>query len=421
MECNKIIHADKERLEKNLKRLSQIGRNQKGGIDRVFGSSTDIEARNWISSLWEKELGSEVTTDAAANLWAHISGTKNLAPIVIGSHHDAVKNGGMYDGALGVMLATEVMQRIKEEGIKLRHPFSIVSFSAEEPNPFNVSTLGSKIVSGKLTKEQLSIIKDESTNVSLKSTLESLGGNLENLDQAVIKYGDIGAFIECHIEQGRNLYDQGISLGAVTEITGIYREKIRILGEANHAGTTLMKYRHDAILTASEICIMLEKAIVDINRNDLVGTVGYISASPNSANIIAGEASLILEIRSTKPKIVKEVLNNLKPKFDEVMNRRKVQIVREIILNQLEVPMDETVRGALISAARAINEPIIELPSMAGHDAAHIAKVAKTGMLFVPSIKGKSHCPDEDTYIGDIEKAANALIQAVLILDKELN
>lgn len=421
MGCKQIIHANKERLETNLKRLSQIGRNEEGGIDRAFGSSADIEARNWIKALWKDKLETEVRTDAAANMWAYISGTEKLSPIVVGSHHDAVKNGGMYDGALGVLLATEVMQRIIEEKIELRHPLSIVSFSAEEPNPFNVSTLGSKVAAGKLTKKQLWHIKDERTDTRLQDAIKKLGGDMEKLDQVLINPGDISAFIECHIEQGRNLYDKAVSIGVVTEITGIYREKIHIFGEANHAGTTLMKHRHDAILTAAEICIMLEKAVTDINRNDLVGTVGYISASPNSANIIAGEASLILEVRSTNSKVVKEVLKNLKPKFEEVMNRRKVKIVRETILNQLEVSMDSIIRDSLKRAAEEINEQTLELPSMAGHDAAHIAKVAKTGMLFVPSIDGKSHCPDENTNINDIEKAANVLIQAVLILDKELD
>lgn len=415
------ICVNKERIEDNLKKLSTFGINKKGGIDRSFGSSTDVAARKWIKASWEKDLELPVTVDAAANLWIRMDGEENLPAIVLGSHHDAVANGGMYDGALGVILAEEVMKKIKEEKYKLRHPLAVVSFSAEEPNPFNISTLGSRSVSGKLKKEQLKDVVDKINNTKLEDAVALLGGDLENLDKAVIKPKDISAFIECHIEQGRRLYDRKLSLGVVTKITGIYREEIHIIGEANHAGTTLMEHRHDAMLAASEVCLSLEKIIKNMNRDDVVGTVGYIKASPNSANIIAEDVSIIVEIRATESYIVKSILEDLSTAMNRVSNKRTVKILRKIILNQPEVSMDETIRTSLKRAIKSMEEPFIEIASMAGHDSAHMAEITKTGMLFVPSIGGKSHCPDEKTNIDDIEKVGNALLQTVLMLDKELD
>ncbi|PJI08837.1 MULTISPECIES: M20 family metallo-hydrolase [Clostridium] len=421
MENNQHININKRRIYDNLNRLSAFGRNENGGIDRSFGDKADIEARKWIEKLWKEDLGLKVKIDPIANIWAKFNGQAELSPIVIGSHHDAVANGGMYDGALGVMLATEVMQTLKENNIRLKHPFCIVSFSAEEPNSFNISTLGSKVLSGKLTEEKLKNVMNETKSIKLEDAVLKLGGNLNKINEALLKPNDIGAFIECHVEQGRNLYDKKLSLGVVTKITGIYREKISIVGEANHAGTTLMRYRHDALLAASEVCLELERIIKKMGRDNLVGTVGNMNVSPNSANIIPGEVSLILDIRSTDYDIVKKVIDKIANKMCEISTERGVSFIRKTILNQPEVTMDETVRASLKKAANMISEPFIELPSMAGHDAAHIAKVVKTAMLFVPSIEGKSHCPSEETDIDDIEKAGNTLLQAVLILDKELD
>ncbi|MCH3963454.1 MAG: M20 family metallo-hydrolase [Clostridium sp.] len=415
------LHVNTQRIERSLKKLSSFGKCKNGGINRSFGSSTDIQAREWIKSLWRRDLQLPVKVDAIANIWTRLEGRENLPPIVLGSHHDCVKNGGMYDGTLGIMLATEVLQKIKEENYNLRHPIAAVSFSGEEPNQFNISTLGSRTITGKLKKRQLEDAVNQVSKTKLKDTVKILGGNLENINEYLIKPGDIGAFLECHIEQGRKLYDRNLSLGVVTKITGIYREQIHIFGESNHAGTTLMHYRKDALLAACELCLDFEQIIKNIDRDDVVGTVGYIEALPNSPNIIVGESSLIVEIRTNKDCILQSIIDKLNKKIDNITYKRKVKILRKNILNQKSVPMDEIVKDAIKSAIKSIEEPFIEIPSMAGHDSAHMAEISRTGMLFTPSINGKSHCPDEKTDMDDIEKAGNVLLKTVLILDKELN
>lgn len=409
------------RLEENLHALSQIGRNEQGGIDRALGSETDRKARKWLIDYWQRELGLDVRIDAIANMWVRRPGKLNLSPIVIGSHHDAVPNGGMYDGALGVLLATEIVQFLVENQIETRHPIEIVSFTGEEPNPFNVSTLGSKVLCGRLKREDLLALRNIEDGSTLQSCILQIGGDITKADEALIRPNDIRAFIECHIEQGRRLYDRKKAVAAVSEIIGIYRENVKVTGEANHAGTTLMNDRHDALLAASEFCLTFEKLIKELNSDEVVGTIGYLNVFPNSANIIPGEVALTLEIRTCDPKVKESIVKQLEKETIQIEEKRGVQIERKINLDQREMPMDQEVIKAVEESIREIGEEEIKLVSMAGHDAANMARVTKSGMIFVQSIDGKSHCPEEKTSIREIEKVGSAMLKAVLKLDKELD
>lgn len=409
------------RLEGNLQALSQIGRNEQGGIDRALGSETDRKARKWLIDYWQRELGLDVRIDAIANMWVRRPGKLNLPPIVIGSHHDAVPNGGMYDGALGVLLATEIVQFLLENQIETRHPIEIVSFTGEEPNPFNVSTLGSKVLCGRLKREDLLALRNIEDGSTLQSCILQIGGDITKADEALIRPNDIRAFIECHIEQGRRLYDRKKAVAAVSEIIGIYRENVKVTGEANHAGTTLMNDRHDALLAASEFCLTFEKLIKELNSDEVVGTIGYLNVFPNSANIIPGEVALTLEIRTCDPKVKESIVKQLEKETIQIEEKRGVQIERKINLDQREMPMDQEVIKAVEEGIREIGEEEIKLVSMAGHDAANMARVTKSGMIFVQSIDGKSHCPEEKTSIREIEKVGSAMLKAVLKLDKELD
>lgn len=412
---------NKERIKKNLDFLAQYGLNENGGIDRAISSKADMESRKWILEKWEKELSAEIKIDAIANLWATVDGSENLKPIVLGSHHDAVPNGGIYDGALGVLLATEVVQVLIENKYKLRHPVKLVSFSAEEPNVFNISTMGSRSITGKISLKDIENSNDPIRNISLRDAIKDIGGDIDKLKDSQLKAGDMSAFIECHIEQGRILYDKGLSVGVVSKIIGIYREIITIKGEANHAGTTLMKHRHDALLAASELSLALEEIIKSIDRNDVVGTVGKLNIYPNSTNIIPEKAELIVEIRTPNEKIREQMINEFSRRIENIQNERQIELERRVILKQAEVNMDKTVMNALSKGIKKASQPNIELVSMAGHDTVHMSNIGKSGMLFVQSINGKSHCAEEKTNIEDIEIAGNVLLNAVLMLDKELN
>ena len=416
------IHINKNRLNNNLIYLSQIGKDPiTNGINRFLGSQTYIDSNKWILNYWHKNLKLLTHIDPIANLWGYSESNSDLAPILIGSHHDAVPNGGMYDGALGILLATEVIETLKENNVTLRHPIKIVSFTAEEPNPYNVSTLGSKVLSRRLTKKQLENIVHIENGSLLKDDINALGGNFDLIDEAILKPSDVCAFIECHIEQGRRLFDKNLSLATVNTIIGIYREDIKIIGEANHAGTTIMSDRKDALLGACELNIAFEKILKAISSNEIVGTIGYLSVYPNSTNIIPGEVNLCLEIRTCDTKIKEEIIKKLDAEVDKIISSRKVNIIRNVNLDQYPTIMDKELLSILNKGVESINEPVIEFVSMAGHDAANMQRITKSGMIFVQSINGKSHCHDENTHIDDIEKAGNALLQSILILDKELN
>lgn len=425
-----------ERLEKNLKELSQFGRNEDGGIDRSLGSEAEEEARSW---LLEKalDMGAAIKIDAMANIWINWKTTNcDNKPITLGSHHDAVPDGGMYDGALGVLIGLEIMQTLKENRVPLKHPLQVVSFTAEEPNPFNISTMGSRGVTGKLTLEQLQASRHLLTGESLTAALKRAGGNIQGLLKAQLGKDDMAAFLECHIEQGRNLYDNQLSAGTVSKITGIYRELITVKGEANHGGTTLMNHRHDAFLAAAQAALAVEETAKALNRRDVVATVGWLEVNPNSANIISGNTKFIMEFRFPVELVKQQMLQNIEKEFFVIENIRGISFHREIILDQAPAPMDEGIMkiiGEEISKEQAPLSTAAEessglefidhvpvLVSMAGHDAVHMSGITKTGMIFVQSIEGKSHCREEKTNSKDIEIAGNALLNAVLRLDKEL-
>lgn len=417
----KNLAINKSRLEKNLVSLGKIGRNSDNGIDRALGSETDLEARRWLINYWEKQLKLSVRHDAIANMWIKKDGTEDLAPIVIGSHHDAVPNGGMYDGALGVLGATEILQSFIESGIKTRHPIEVVSFTGEEPNPYNVSTLGSKVLSGRLKREDLEKLTSYIDGSSLADCIKKVGGDIERADDILIKPGEKSAFIELHIEQGKRLYSRGLASSSVNCITGIYRENITVIGEANHAGTTIMQDRHDALLAMSEFALRYEEIVKKENREDVVGTIGYAKVNPNAASIIPGAVEIILELRCCDEEIRQRIRSGIDEIARDIEKKRGVVIDRKLNLDQKEMIMDRQVVEAINKGISIIGQEPLELVSMAGHDAANMQRVTKSAMIFVQSIDGKSHCPQEKTDINKIEETVNAMMKAVLILDKELD
>jgi len=409
------------RLMTRLQDLAKIGQNTAGGIDRQLASTADAEARKWLIDCWQNELGLLVKIDPIANLWAENpkSNTSNK-PIVLGSHHDTVPNGGMFDGALGVLMATEVMQTLLENQVPLHHPLKLVSFTGEEPNSFAVSTLGTKVLSGRLQTDDLLQIKDRNTGESLQSAISRLGGDILQADAARLPPDSIAGFLECHIEQGRRLFDRQDAVAAVTCITGIYREIITIIGEANHAGTTQLENRKDALNAAAEVCLAVEDIMRERAFEDVAATIGRIFVEPNASNIIPGTTVLTLDLRTADPQKRQQALKKLGGSLQEIAARRKIRIDRKVNLDQPEMPMDPLVIDSLREAAVASGENSRLLVSMAGHDAANMARLTKAGMLFVQSVDGYSHCPQEHTHETEIITAANVMLDAILLLDRRL-
>src|SRR5699024_4334460 len=302
-----------------------------------------------------------------------------------------------------------------DNDIKLYHPLEIVSFTAEEANDFNLSTMGSRAFSGKLNRNTL-LNATDSTGRTLKEAVKYVGSDVSQVSKTK---KDIAAFIELHIEQGIRLEKANHSIGIVDSIVGIQQEKVTIYGEANHSGTTMMEDRADALVTASEIVIAIE-AILQRSRTNAVATVGRFNVSPNASNVIPGQVELIFEIRSQSKRERNILHKEIMGEIETVIKKRDCTVKTEKILDKSECLFDKDIIKSLAKTADKMKIPYTFLPSMAGHDARQIADLTKTAMLFVKSINGISHSPEEFSKEEDIEIATNLLLNTVLSLDKQL-
>lgn len=415
----KVLRIDAARLEKDIRELGRIGLNGQGGLDRTTFTPPELAARDWLKAKLA-ELGLDVRVDEAANIWAVRPGGDGKLPLIaFGSHVDTVPNGGRFDGALGVLSALEVMRVLEEQGIATRHPLALVSFSAEEPNPFGLSTFGSRSAAGKLTRRDLEGVRDDRGTL-LTDALRRADGDPDRFEQARRKPEELAAFLEVHIEQGRRLLERGVPVGIVTAITGIYREEVTVTGVPNHAGTTLMRDRTDALTAAAEAILALERACREHPADETVGTVGKLANEPNAANIIPGKVQFHLEIRGRTRDDIQEAIDAWELQLARIGSERGVRIERRLLLDQHPAAMDPLVIGTCVMQAEKLGYAHCRLGSMAGHDAAHMASITRSGMLFVPSLGGKSHCPEEESRTLDIEKAGNVLLHAILALDERL-
>ncbi len=432
------VHCDMQRFMSGFTDVSHIGSTGDGGVNRPFGSEADLQLRAWLTRRM-KDAGLQVTVDAIGNLWGMKAGSDPGPAIVLGSHHDSVPFGGRFDGPLGVLAALEVIQTLQETGYRNRRPLGVVSFTAEEPNPFDISTMGSRTVAGRLTTEQL-LAAHDGTGRPLELAIAQAGGDLRRLSGVRKTDRDLFAFLELHIEQGRRLESAGMSAGVVTGVCGIYRELVSVAGEANHAGTTRLTDRRDALLAGAELALGVERLLLDRlsrrsraanNREEnapaaifrdnpeeeLIATVGRFAITPNAPNIIPGQCDFTVEIRGASSSAIHSFAAEFGALAKQIGAARGVQISRKVILDQAPEAMDDTVTDTLRSAAAALRIPCRDLFSMAGHDAAHIASFTKAGMLFVPSIDGKSHCKEEETRMDDISHALAILLETTRRLD----
>ncbi|GAJ98054.1 M20 family metallo-hydrolase [Geomicrobium sp. JCM 19055] len=381
---------NRTRLQRKIEELGKIGQDPAGGLTRTTFTPQELEARNWLIQELEA-IHVDVSIDPAANIWGKSQGTQSDAPsIVCGSHIDTVPNGGKYDGALGVLIALEILTSLRERGVQTVHPLELVSFSGEEPNPFRLSTFGSRALTGKLTKEHIETVTDASGNV-LTERLEAAGGRYEQFNETQREPLDFAHYLEVHIEQGKRLLNHGITVGVVRGITGIYRERITVQGQANHAGTTMMgSDRQDALTAASQLVLKLEKLTTESPIAELVATVGELHVYPNAANIVPGKVYFTMEIRGETEEQIASIRTLMETEFALIEKARNVAISRDVILDQAGVPMDEMVMKTMETVATKLGHKTLTLGSMAGHDAAHMAGITSAGMLFVPSLEAKA-------------------------------
>ncbi|KEQ23258.1 Zn-dependent hydrolase [Paenibacillus tyrfis] len=412
------LNISMERLQQDLDKYAEFGRDANGGMTRPSFCPADFEVREIFVRQLEA-MGLTVTIDGAANIWGTLKGNgQKQGALVIGSHLDTVPNGGKYDGALGVLLAKEIIRTIMDHKVSLDHDLEIVSFTAEEPNDFNLSTMGSRCFTGKLSPDHLKEVTDSQGRRLAEAFLQA-GGGLDKFPEMKTLQKDKKAYIELHIEQGKRLAANNMPVASVDKIVGIYRDKITVIGEANHSGTTMMEHRCDALTAAAELILMAENAARN-DEGDTVCTVGKLDVIPNAANIIPGKVEFILEVRGETREDIRRVVAAIKQAWKHVESKRRVQIKELNILDQAPVRLDEEVVALIEQAASDRNAPFLRLASMAGHDASHMADICKAAMIFVKSPNGKSHCPEEYSTWEDIEIAGNVMLDAVLKADRHL-
>lgn len=400
------------RLKQRVDALAQIGRDPSGGITRPFGGAAELLARQWFVA--EAGIaGLEPSTDAAGNMWALYPG-EHPEILAIGSHLDTVTQGGAYDGALGVVLGMESIQTLREQDYRPRHTLAVLVLSGEEPNPFRLSTLGSRLLTGVLSFEDIAGVTDDQ-GVSLTEALRR--ANAPSHQELALSR--LRGFIEPHIEQGARLQEQGLPLAVVTRITGIVRHSITITGEQNHAGTTERDRRRDAVQTFARAMEVFQRLETQFS-GDVRGTVGYVSVFPNSVNIVPSQVEFIVEWRSPQQSLLHAVAETFWTQVQSRVHEMGLKVSRTVILSQDPVSMDRRVQELLHHSIAAYHPEHPGLVSWAGHDAAHLAKKMPTGMLFIRS-NGKSHCPDEDCTPQDMARALDVLITTLNQWDQTEN
>ncbi len=398
---------DGEQLLEDLETLGQIGQSTEGGLLRVAFGAADLAGREWVAAQL-RALDLTVTTDAAGNTLARYPGTEDRPAIAIGSHTDTVPHGGKYDGALGVLAGLACLRALQSAGHRLRHPVELINFVAEEATMAG-GTLGSHAMVGSLNPVTLD--QPAWDGQLVRTHLANAGLNPDEIDAAKVSPDRYAAFLELHIEQGATLLDDAVAVGVVEGIVGIRRYFVTFPGYANHAGTTTMDRRQDALVAAAPfITFVRERAL----KHAIVGTIGTLTVTPGAPNVIPGKVELNLEIRGLS---------------DQTLDRAEADLRAWVtdagatfapLSAKPPVQSDPRLLAAFDEACVELGLSHRRMPSGAGHDAMNMAALSPMAMLFVPSQGGVSHSPDEYTTPTDCINGAQVLLAGLLKIDKLL-
>ncbi len=406
-----------QRLNDSLATLGRIGETPDGMMRLAF-SLADVEARRYVTGLMTA-AGLSVRLDTAANIIARREGSEpSLPAIALGSHTDTVPNGGKYDGALGVLGAIECLQTLEDLSIITRHPVEILDFTNEEGTRYSRWLYGSRAMAGLHEADDLTAVDAE--GVPVGDRLRDVGGDIQRIAQAQRRSEEFAAYLELHIEQGPVLQSTGVPIGTVTAITGRVALEVTLRGFANHAGTTPMSARRDALLAASRV-VQAVNSIATDEEVCRVGTVGIVRVSPGADNVIPGRAELAVEFRDESMGRLDDAERRLRQICQEISTASNV----EIDVAQLGVtdssPMSAGIQEIVAKAAQDHGFETSSLPSGAGHDAQSMAVLCQAGMIFVPSVDGISHSPNEYSTPEACANGADVLLQTLLTIDRQFD
>ena len=405
------LRVNGQRIMQHLQALAEFGKNPQGGVSRVAYTDADRQGREYATRLM-RDAGLDVVIDPAGNIVGSRAGSdSSLKPLLIGSHIDSVPEGGNYDGDVGSLSAIEVAQVLNESGTKLRHPLQVIIFQNEEGG-----TIGSHIIGAGFDDKLLNIRSQ--SGKTIREGIPFIGGDLSRLAQAQRPAGSIAGYFELHIEQGGNLEQEKIDIGVVEGIVGILHSDVTIEGFANHAGTTPMNQRHDALLSAARFIEKVNQVVTGIPGRQ-VGTVGWIRVQPGAYNVIPGKTVLGLELRDLDEKKIEEMFTRIRAESQQIgaLNSTRFSFTDPVLSHPALT--DKSFQKLIADTAKQLGLSTKVMPSGAGHDAQEIAKIGPVGMIFIPSVGGISHSPRELSRPEDIEHGANVLLLTVLNFDKK--
>lgn len=429
-----LNQIDGKRLARQIEQLSEIGRTPQGGVTRLAFTREDMAGRNLLRR-WIEEAGLQISRDAVGNLIGTLNGwDKNAGQLVCGSHIDSVVNAGKYDGIVGTLAAVESARVLHEHG-GLAATLQVMCFAMEESARFGAGYgFGSRVMAGFPISRQELFARDRSKVLLARAVQELKGWETgsriatertalkavqEDIEVSRYDWSNVRACVELHIEQGPVLERAQIPIGIVTAVAAPTRLQIILTGEQNHSGTTPMNLRHDALPAAAEIILAVERIANEYAARQVVGTIGVIQAEPNTINVIPGRVELRADIRSTSAEAKRACVQAICSSAGGLAAARDVGIEIETLTDESPVTFSKNVVDAMAGVCAAQGIMALQMPSGAGHDTAHLARVAPAGMIFIPSRGGISHDPREYSSPDDIRRGAQVLLGTLLELDVE--
>jgi N-carbamoyl-L-amino-acid hydrolase len=405
------LAVDGDRLIQNIDRLARIGKQPSGSISRLAFTPEALQAR-YLIQQWMTEVGMAARIDAAGNLIGRYAGTVEAAPaLATGSHIDTVPSGGRFDGVLGVLAGLEVVRVLHANHLRLTHPIELIVFTDEEN-----TMIGSQAIAGTVLGNESGRYRAKGGQ-SIQEALDGIGGNWDEIHTATRSRQNMAAFVELHVEQGAVLERTQKEIGIVQGVVGIRRKAIVIHGQPNHAGTTPMNLRQDALVAAAQVVLAVKK-MAQSRPSQPVATVGYLNVSPNAVNIVPGRVELTVDIRDLFQKNLDDLLQELDNELERIAKTTNTRIEVAPLLCVEPTLAAPSVQEAIESVCQNLGLSYCHLPSRAGHDALEVGRITDMGMIFVPSQAGVSHSDAEYTSPEQCVQGANVLLHTLIQLDK---
>ncbi len=415
MNQSKKLRINGDRLREEITTLASIGRDQDHGINRMAFSEGDRAAREWLQRRIEAS-GLEFHQDGAANLYGRLGWDGTTPSVLTGSHIDTVPGGGHLDGALGVLAGLEVLRTIAESGVRCKRPLEVAAFSDEEGRFGGM--FGSQALAGLITPETIYNSVDLN-GVTLLDAMAGLGLDALDALRARRRPESLHASVELHIEQGPVLDRERVAVGVVEAITGLFKWGVRLIGVPNHAGTTPMAMRRDALQGLAEFAGQIDRILEEHGSESSVATIGRVELHPGAPNTVPGQVDFSLDVRDPDPRILDELFDAFRRALSAIGRRRDLMFEFDVLSEIEPTQCDPAVVERIAATADELAIETRRMVSGAAHDTQSLARVTRAAMIFVPSKEGRSHSIAEWTDWEDIETGANLLLQTLLRLANE--